>query len=163
MSGRTRNTRNIFPAGAVLLVLFFSSTACTAPQYFTGVHGAAIKGYDVVAYFEENRARFGSEEHAVEWDGAVWHFSSAGNAQLFREQPRRYVPQYGGYCAFAAAHNAVAAVDPEAFSVVDGKLYLNNSFFVHTNWRRKQQQFIELADGYWPRLRRKLSRSARVR
>jgi hypothetical protein len=91
--------------------------------YFGGV---AIMGYDPVAYFTENRAVKGSEEYAFDWLGTPWHFANNKHREMFMNEPVKYAPQYGGYCAGEVANNSSVTVniDPEAFKIIDGKLYL---------------------------------------
>lgn len=118
--------------------------------------GAALHGYDVVAYHTEGRAVEGTAEHRVQWEGATWQFASAANAERFRADPRRYAPAYGGYCAWAAAEGYIADVDPDVFEVVDGTLYLNFSRGVNRRWQRDIPGNIARADENWPRLRGRL-------
>lgn len=84
-------------------------------------NGVAIKGYDPVAYFEQGRAVKGSEEFRHEWLGQEWHFVKARHRDLFAEDPVKYVPQYGGYCSES---HSVAEIEPTAWRIVDGRLYL---------------------------------------
>ena len=110
----------------------------------------AIKGADPVAYFTESNAVTGSDEFAYEWNGATWHFASAENRDLFSADPEKYAPQYGGHCAWAAAQGKVAPIDPTAWSVVDGKLYLNFDDKIQTRWEKDIPGFIADADEKWP-------------
>ncbi len=113
----------------------------------------AIYGYDPVAYHTENRALLGSSDISARWGGVDWHFNSINNRDLFVSDPTRYAPQYGGFCAFAVARNAIADIDPDAFSIVDDKLYLNFSRSVKRRWDRDRDQNILLGDRNWPELR----------
>ena len=112
----------------------------------------AISGADPVAYFTEGRHVQGSAEFEAEWNGATWRFSSAAHRDAFVSEPERYAPQYGGYCAFAIAHGRTARIDPEAWSVVDGKLYLNYSPSIRETWQARRAEFISRADESWPGL-----------
>jgi hypothetical protein len=91
--------------------------------YFGGV---AIMGYDTVAYFTEGKAVKGSEEFSYEWLGTPWHFANKKHQEMFMSEPAKYAPQYGGYCAGEVALNGSVTVnvDPEAFKIIEGKLYL---------------------------------------
>ncbi|WHO80610.1 YHS domain-containing (seleno)protein [Rhizobium leguminosarum] len=93
----------------------------------TGYFGdVAIKGYDPVAYFTENQAIEGSETYSYHWLGATWYFASARNRDLFKGDPSRYAPQYGGYCADGVSFGTVTTnIDPKAWRIIDGKLYLS--------------------------------------
>ncbi len=110
----------------------------------------AIKGTDPVAYFTESQAVEGSDEFAYEWNGATWHFASAENRDLFSANPEQYAPQYGGHCAWAAAQGYVADIDPTAWSIVDGSLYLNFDAGVQRRWEKDIPGFIADADEKWP-------------
>ena len=112
----------------------------------------AIQGYDPVAYFAQGKPVEGSSAFTATHDGATWRFSSAANRDLFLADPEKYAPQYGGFCAYAVAHDATARIDPEAFTVLDGKLYLNYSDHVRAQWRNDAAKFISRADAYWPGL-----------
>lgn len=117
----------------------------------TGWFGSvAIKGYDPVAYLVEGKAVKGSSDHEVEWQEATWRFSSMANKQAFEKEPERFAPQYGGYCAYAVANNSLAGIDPEQFTIVNDKLYLNYNAKIQKQWLDDRDAFIERADGNWP-------------
>jgi hypothetical protein len=82
----------------------------------------------------------------------TYRFASAEHRALFEAAPETYLPQYGGYCAYAAAKGALAPTDPEAFTVKDGKLYLNYSAGVRARWLPRAAEYIKAADENWPRL-----------
>ncbi|MFT4743428.1 MAG: hypothetical protein ACI91Z_001403, partial [Yoonia sp.] len=84
------------------------------------------------------------------WKGAQWRFSSAGNLDIFEANPMAYAPQYGGYCAFALSKGALATTDPDAWTIYDGKLYLNYSTNVRKIWSQDIPGNIALADANWP-------------
>lgn len=115
--------------------------------------GAAIRGYDPVAYFTRNKPVEGSAEHTADYKGVQWRFASAENRDLFAADPEKYAPQYGGYCAWAVSNNYTASTDPHAWSIKDGKLYLNFSKFVRTRWAIDKAGNIAKADANWPGLR----------
>lgn len=136
---------------AVVLSLFASVAA--AEKINTTLFGnLAVKGYDVVAYFADAKAVKGKKSLQTEWQGANWRFSSQTNLDAFKANPEQYAPQYGGYCAYAVSQGYTASVDPAAFSIVDGKLYLNYSHSVARTWRADQENYIRLADQNWPAL-----------
>lgn len=115
----------------------------------------AINGYDAVAYFTEGKPVIGLEKLAYEWRGETWHFASEKNLDLFKEAPEKYAPQYGGYCAFGMSRGYKAKTDPAAWTVVDGKLYLNYNTDVKSDWVKNQKEFIEKADKNWPTVKTK--------
>jgi len=113
--------------------------------------GLAIKGYDPVAYHTTGEPLEGSSQFEIEWKDATWRFASEGNRDLFKANPGNYAPRYGGYCAWAVSRGYTANVDPEnAWSVVDGKLYLNYSAAVKETWEQDIHGNIEKADANWP-------------
>ncbi len=113
---------------------------------------AAIKGYDPVAYFLRSSAVKGSKEIEYEWMGATWRFSSRGSRDIFAAHPEKYAPQYGGYCAYAMASGKTAAIDPDQFTILNGKLYLNYSEKVNSIWSENREEFIRKADQQWKAL-----------
>ena len=94
----------------------------------------AIEGYDPVAYFQEGKPVEGDSDYSYDWMDATWYFASSENRDRFAADPERYAPQYGGYCAWAVANGYAAKIDPEAWAVVDDKLYLNYSQDVQQQW-----------------------------
>lgn len=140
-------TRRLFLAAALGLAALPARAG--SPEVFT-TGGVAIHGYDAVAYFTEGRPVPGRRDLALKWQGAVWRFSSEANLQAFEMNPRRYAPQYGGYCAFALAQGAVAPTVPEAWAVHEGKLYLTSSVSVRAKWAQDIAGNVSRADANWP-------------
>ncbi len=135
------------------LLLAFGAVASAKDPVNTNWRGLAIKGYDPVAYFEAGEPRKGSGDHELDWQGATWRFSSAAHKAKFAANPEKYVPQYGGYCAWAVSNNDTAPVDPKAWKIVEGKLYLNYNHDVQAKWEKEMAENILKADGFWPALR----------
>jgi hypothetical protein len=117
-----------------------------------GDDGLAIRGYDPVAYFKQSRAVKGSAQFRHSWMGVEWRFFNAEDRDLFAAEPEKYAPQYGGYCAYAVSQGHTASVDPEAWRIVDGKLYLNYSKGVQKTWEKDIPAYIQKADKNWPEL-----------
>ena|ERR1700756_2201267 len=113
-------------------------------------NGLAIKGYDPVSYFDGGKPQPGSTEFAATYKGAVYRFTSAEHRDRFIAMPESFVPQYGGYCAYAISLNQIADIDPEEWAIVAGKLYLNNGFFAQTLWSLDKSGNIADGDRYWP-------------
>jgi YHS domain-containing protein len=134
----------------VLLVLPGAAAAQKDPVYSS--FGAAIQGYDPVAYFTEGRPVEGSRQFTHQWKGATWRFASAANRDRFAQAPEKYAPQYGGYCAYGVANGYAVKIDPQAWSVVDGKLYLNYSPAVQADWKKDVPGYIRRADAHWPKV-----------
>jgi YHS domain-containing protein len=123
----------------------------TAPVY--APDGVAIRGTDPVAYFTEGRAVPGTPEHALEWNGATWHFASAETRDRFADDPRAYAPQYGGFCAWAVAEKGkLYSTQPDNWAIVDGKLYLNYNDDIQARWQQDIPRFIAEGDERWPEI-----------
>lgn len=137
---------------AICLLFMAQVVWALDPVYTSWYSNLAIKGYDPVAYFTDNKPVKGDAEFEFDWQGATWRFSSDDNRQRFINDPEEYAPQYGGYCAYAVAENNTAGIDPSQFSIVDGKLYLNYSQKIQNKWLLKQQYYIEQANKNWPAL-----------
>ena len=135
----------------VLIAAILLSPAALAqkPSVFSDRDGA-IRGRDPVAYFDQKGPVKGSKQFSHPWQGATWYFTSAENRDKFAAEPERYAPRYGGYCAYAVAQGYTADIDPAAWSVVDGKLYLNYSLSVRERWRKDIPGYIRKGDANWP-------------
>ncbi len=114
--------------------------------------GAAIKGYDPVAYFAAGKPLRGSPENVVQHGGATWHFATAANKTAFEREPAKYVPAYGGYCAYGVSQGYLVKIEPDAWSIRDGRLYLNYDTDVRKQWESNPVGFIATADKNWPNL-----------
>ena len=117
--------------------------------------GSALKGYDAVAYFAVNNAVKGDAKYAYVWNGAKWLFSSEENMNKFKADPEAYAPQFGGYCAYAVSEGYTADADPEAWKVVDGKLYLNYNLDVQKTWEKNEAERIENGKKNWQQFKTK--------
>jgi len=119
-------------------------------QYKTGFSGNAIKGYDTVSYFKQGKAEKGKKEFSTKYNDATWLFSSAENLQLFQANPKKYVPQYGGYCAYAISEkNSLVSSDPEAWKIINNKLYLNYNKEIQQTWEKDKSNYIKKANANW--------------
>lgn len=130
------------------------SASAAVDQINKNIFGTALKGYDAVAYFKESKPVKGKDQFHHEWMGAKWYFASAANRDEFAKNPEKYAPQFGGYCAWAVAHNYTASIDPEAWRIVDGKLYLNYSKDVQKKWETNIPGFIKAGNENWPKLKK---------
>ncbi len=141
--------------GLLFILLVSSNPSFAANSVNVDSSGVAISGYDPVAYFTESKPVKGKKEFTVEYQGNQWALSSAANKQAFLANPMAYLPQYGGFCAFAASKNAISSIDPEAWTIHNKKLYLNYSKRVRNTWLKKKVKRIVDADRYWPELMKK--------
>jgi len=123
-------------------------------NFYNNNDGVAIKGFDPVAYFQENKAVEGNNTIYYKWSGSIWKFTSEENLEKFKKQPERYAPQYGGFCAYGASENHLSPTDPEAFTIVNNKLYLNYSKKVKELWIKNTEQRILKANEYWLTLKK---------
>ncbi len=135
-----------------LLFMLGVSTLASAKPVNTTFTGLALKGYDPVAYFTLGRPVKGDARLTFEWKGATWRFSTTEHRNAFVAEPERYAPSYGGYCAWAMSQGRLANIDPEAWKIVSGKLYLNYNDDIQKRWERDIPGFIAKADVEWARL-----------
>ncbi len=143
-----------------LLVFIFSTVFCSLvyaakPDVYSHRSKGAVKGVDVVAYYslpENAKAVKGLNEFTYEWKGAKWKFSNEANMKKFMAEPEAYLPEYGGYCAFAVSHGFTTAPRPNNWKIVDGKLYLNNNKKSFEKWKNDMENKIAKADENWPKV-----------
>jgi YHS domain-containing protein len=138
----------------IAFVAFVTTVEAQVSEVFATDDGA-IRGYDPVAYFTENKPVKGKPEFTFEWQGQPWYFSSQANLAVFKASPETYAPQYGGYCAFGMSRGYKASTEPQAWTIVDKKLYLNYSRSVQEDWNKQRQHFIQKADHNWPTVKSK--------
>jgi len=139
-----------------LLIVFISTSIFAQKNYYTK-KGVVAKGYDVVSYFS-NEAKEGSKEFSTEYDKVTFYFSSKENLETFQKNPQKYIPQYGGFCAYAmGAKGSKVSINPETFEIRDGKLYLfynkgkTNTFNL---WLEEgAEQLKEKADKNWEKVK----------
>jgi hypothetical protein len=112
--------------------------------------GEGLEGYDVVAYFTDNKPVKGSDAYTSVWQGATWKFASAEHRDAFAADPMRYAPQYGGYCAYAVSHGTTAHGDPNQWAIVDKRLFVNNNPLAKTLWEADRSRNVRVGDVNWP-------------
>ncbi len=113
-------------------------------------NGYALGGTDVVGYFTDSAPIQGSPDFAVDHGGATWLFASAASRDAFVADPERYLPAYGGYCAWAVSRNYTAPTIPEAWTIHNDRLYLNATLRTRRRWLREVDENIARADQNWP-------------
>jgi YHS domain-containing protein len=123
----------------------------------------AIQGYSPVSYFEKGRAEEGRKEFAVEHEGVLYYLTSAEQMEKFKTHPEKYVPAYGGWCAYGMAIEKKFPIDPSCFKVVDSRLFLflkNKEVDALELWNKEDEtEFTRKADQYWDSLMGKRERS----
>ncbi len=151
-----QRSHRIFRRLALAIPLFTwlagSAALAVDPVYTARFSDVAIRGYDPVAYFEDGKPVEGDDAFSYEWQGAEWHFASQRHRDLFAANPEGYAPQYGGYCAYAVSKGSTASIDPEAWDIYEGKLYLNYSLGIQKKWKQDIPGRIAAADKEWPKI-----------
>ncbi len=142
---------SVIGLAGVLVALVLVSVSSAGEFYEKG--GLAIRGYDPVAYFTEQKPVKGSARYVSEYQGSEFHFASMSNRDAFQVDPAKFAPQYGGFCAFAVSKGYKAKIDPDAWSIVGGKLYLNYDTGVRELWSEDIPGNIQKADRNWPKVR----------
>ena len=135
------------------VILLFTGKLYAQKSQINIQNGKAISGYDPVAYFTESKPTPGKSDYTTTYAGADWYFSSAKNLELFKKNPEKYLPQYGGYCAFGVAGGYKAKISPEAWTISNGKLYLNYNLKVQSDWLKEKEDMIQKADKNWDRVK----------
>ena len=123
-------------------------------KFFQYSSGFGANGYDTVAYFNDSQAVEGKDAYQTEWGGVKWRFASADHLDQFLKKPERYIPQYGGHCAYGVSQSYLVRGDPQAWSVHNNKLYLNYSQNIRTAWLASADSFITNAANNWTALNR---------
>ena len=136
--------------GALILITFQAS----AQKEVFSKSNEAINGYDPVAYFTESKPVKGKKEFSHEWKDSNWLFSSAKNRDTFKADPEKYAPQFGGFCAYGVSDNHKASTSPDAWTIVDGKLYLNYDLGVKQLWSKDRENRINKAHANWPEVKK---------
>jgi hypothetical protein len=142
--------RHLLFAPALLLTLPGSAEAAT--RRLNHQRGVMLRGFDTVAWFTEGGPRRGSARHQASWEGAIWHFASAENRARFVADPQSFAPRFGGFCAFGVARGYKVDIDPNAWHIEAGRLYLNYNLGVRREWQQDIPGFIAQAEANWPRL-----------
>ena len=142
----------LIKAIAAAAALFAFQTASADVATATDDNDVILAGYDAVAYFTEGKPVKGDDNFSTEYKDAEWFFSSQANLDAFLADPDRYVPQYGGYCAWAVSQGYTASGDPLQWSVVDDRLFLNYDASVQATWNADRANFIKQADKNWPKV-----------
>lgn len=140
---------------AFSFALLASPAHAADPVNKTLLGGLAVDGYDPVAYFTDGKPVEGEKELSHQWQGATWRFASAEHRDAFIAAPETYAPQFGGYCAWAVANGYTYDSDPEAWSIVEGKLYLNYNKKVQTQWAEDKAGNIAKGHANWPEVLKK--------
>lgn len=132
---------------STILIISLNATAQKSAVFVD--NNVAVHGYDVVAYFKDNKPVKGKKELSYNWNNATWYFSNKENLADFKTAPEKFAPQYGGYCAYGTSEGHKAPTQPDAFSIVNGRLYFNYNKDVQIMWLKDATKLIEKADKNW--------------
>lgn len=137
-----------------LFILATMSVFAQKSEVFNPKEGA-IHGYDPVAYFKEGKPVKGDKHYVYSWKGTNWYFANQQYLEIFKADPLKFAPQYGGYCAYGMADGHKAPTEPAAWTIVDDKLYLNYNKNVQVLWQKNREEYIKTANANWPELKDK--------
>lgn len=136
----------------MVAVITFSTSAVAGKHNHST---PAVQGYDVVSYQVGKRPVRGNGNFVSTHNGATYQFSSQANLKTFEKNPEKYVPAYGGYCAFGASVGKKFIGDPEVWRVVNGKLYLNLDTGIQAEWLKDVPGRIKTANAKWENIKDK--------
>lgn len=134
----------------MITALVVSGSVFAGVDTETDQNGVILAGYDAVAYFTQNKAVKGNANYTAVHNDAIYRFSSAEHRDLFAQNPKKYAPMYGGFCAYGTTFGKKFEVNGEAFEIVDGKLYVNKDLSVYQAWKKDIPTHIDEANEEWP-------------
>lgn len=131
--------------------LVLAASIISAPAFAGDVSHSTpgLSGYDPVAYFSDSKPMRGSGFHVTVHDGVIYAFASEEHKKMFTANPQKYLPAYGGYCAYGVAIGKKFVADPDVWKVLDGKLYLNLDKNIQSKWEKDIPGHIKKADANW--------------
>ncbi len=150
---------------SILLILIVAAACSSSSEEAAGPvfvsNGYALDGYDPVAYFEQAEAKKGSVDETVEYNGSTYCFSSTKNRSLFESDPEKYLPAYGGWCAYAVAERSTRmAPDPTEWQIQDGELQFFTTNFMtkvtgslRNDWNEDPDDYKTRADDNWDQMK----------
>ena len=121
-------------------------------KFDKNMDGLAINGYDPVSYFTDGKSEMGMSDYSYEWMGAGWRFTNEKHLEMFKENPTKYTPQFGGYCAYAVSLNKLVPANPDLWTIENGKLYLNVNADAQKLFRKDLSGNINTAEKNWKSL-----------
>lgn len=146
-------TRRTFIVATLSAAVPLTARANTVPELNLSRSGLAVRGVDVVSYFNAGAPQAGSKAFSLVHAGGTYRFTSQANKEQFQANPDKYLPAYGGYCAYGTAVNAKVDGDPDLWHIIDDRLYLNITRAVDRIWRRDIPGYIRQADKNWPKIK----------
>ena len=149
------NRKNISIGTVIALGILLVATNAFSGDYTFSTVG--VGGYDVVAYHTQGRAIHGTGFHAAKYEGVTYLFTSKENRDKFLKNPKHYLPEFGGYCAFGASVGKKIYADPTVWKIVNGKLYLNVDSKIQKKFESDLRGNLAKAYANWPKLKDKAS------
>ena len=135
-------------ASVILFLVVFTNLQAQKSAVFVA-DGAAIRGYDAVAFFKESKPVLGDKKFVYTWNTAEWFFANQENLDAFKASPEKYAPQFGGYCAYGTADGHKAPTEIDTWTVLNDKLYFNYNKKVQEYWKKDQTNLIKKAEKKW--------------
>ena len=132
---------------AMVMIMAVMSTKAFAGDYTHSTPG--INGYDPVAYFTHGKPVKGNGYHVADYEGVIYVFANKKNRKMFENNPEKYLPVYGGYCAYGVAVGKKFIADPEVWRIENGKLYLNLDTDIQKKWLKDIPGYIRKANSNW--------------
>ena len=145
--------KQLLSKAAVIVAVSFSLFANAGVDTETDANDVILAGHDAVAYFTEGKPVLGMADYTSTYNGAIYRFSSEENRDMFANNPEKYAPQYGGFCAYGMTFGKKFEIDGKAFEIVDGKLFVNKNLSVYKTWKKDIPTHIEQANAQWPNVK----------
>ena len=144
----------LITVGVFLLMLSAAYSQKDDKKYFNNLDdkGVIIDGYDPVAFFTDNKPLKGDAQFQYSYEDAIYYFVSREHLDLFKTNPEKYKPQFGGWCAYAVSLGRVAPIDVNTFSIVNERLVIQHNQRAVNGWNKDVQGNLALADKYWPKV-----------
>lgn len=142
--------KSFFKTSLVALSLIASGVAFAGVDTETDENGVILAGHDAVAYFTEGKPVVGLADITAVHNDAIYRFSSEENRDMFVNNPEKYAPAYGGFCAYGTTFGKKFEIDGKAFEIVDGVLYVNKNLSVYKAWAKDIPTHIIEANQEWP-------------
>ncbi|MBT3366956.1 MAG: YHS domain protein [Nitrospina sp.] len=138
-----------FFAVVSLLVALFANGALANTNNGTEISAPVMSGYDPVAYFEAGKPVRGNGYHTATYNGGTYLFETKEHKEAFNANPKKYAPQFGGYCAYGVAVGKKFYSDPTVWKIINRKLYLNLDTNIQAKWNKKMKAYISKAHSNW--------------
>jgi YHS domain-containing protein len=146
---KMKNVKQLVLAFLTCMFIVLPALASAASLEYSTV---GVGGYDPVAYFKEGKAMKGNGWHVAYHKGVTYVFANKMNRKTFEADPEKYLPAYGGYCAYGVAVGKKFVADPEVWKIVEGTLYLNLDKAIQSKWNEDIPGYIKKADANWPKI-----------